>query len=367
MVGGASSDAHTNVVLGGYSGSVAGLALQPDNTGALTLSLKFAYSSHASAVRALSLSGPTLVSGGTDEVIRIYDLSKKIEIGNLLHHDGTINALEFAVDAGRQILFSASDDASVCVWRCSDWTCLKRLSGHQSPILDLSVHPSARVALTVAKDRSLFMWNMVRGKICFSAKTKGLPATSVHWSPNGKEYILTSGSVVTLSSVEGRSVTCFEHEKPVLCEAFLDDNKLATGGEEKTVRVWDARENTKGAVIFKHEGRVRDLSFVDNLLVSADSGGGIKIWDVRMAGLPRLETSIGGSDMRVTCMTAGSAVRKVLEAVEAEEKEAAVEEIGWRAKANQKRRERQGVAKKISKPLEGTASQRKRKKKKNVV
>lgn len=342
-----------NVCAGGYDGTVAGLSLETDEDNLLSLTANFAYNAHTGAVRSAALFGSTLVTGGSDETIRIYDLARKVELGTLFQHNGTINALRFAQDGTRDLLFSAGDDAAICVWRVSDWRCLKRLSGHQTAVLDVAVHPSARVALSVAKDRSLFMWNMLRGKVAYSAKTKGGAASCVRWAPGGEKYMLSCGKTVTLSKVEGRTVSTFVHNEDVLAGTFLDDNCLATGGEEKVVRIWDARTPKKSVAACRHGFRVKDVAFIDSLLLSGDSSGGVKVWDMRVGERPRLETSIGGGDMRLTCMAACSELREVASLVK-DDSDAKEEE------------DEENTMEMSSSPVgrEGTASQRKRKKRK---
>lgn len=360
------SPSPTNLVVGGYDGSLAGLSLATDDTTALTLALDFAYAPHVNAVRCAALRSSLLASGGVDETIRIYDLAKRVEVGTLLHHDGTINALQFVRDSHRNLLFSCSDDASICVWRCSDWTCMKQLRAHHAPVVDMAVHQSARVALSIAKDRALCMWNLSKGKVAFSCKTKGpKPPSSVHWAPGGGDYSLTSGTQVTLFSVDGKSHSVLKHQYPVLCEQFIDHHTLATGGEEKTVRIWDTREATTSVAAFDHDKRVRSLAFVDDLLISADSSGGIKIWDVRMQGRPRIDTCIADGHLHLTCMTAAHkhdppATPKLSEhedAVPVPDDEPPLPSEADKKPATQPQ--------KSTRP-EGTASQRKRKKRKLI-
>ncbi len=96
---------------------------------------------------------------------------------SLLRSQGSITWLCFYKDTH---LLSASEDRSICVWRCGSWDCLRVLSGHRSvslssgmttqrhfkrtticcltsraPVTCVSVHPSGKLALSVAKDRTL--------------------------------------------------------------------------------------------------------------------------------------------------------------------------------------------------------------------
>lgn len=368
-----------NICVGGYDGSVANLSLTQDSDELISLAATFAYDSHIGAIRSASFNGPTLVTGGVDETIRIYDLAKRVERGSLLHHTGTVNALRWLRDGNRDVLLSASDDMTIGVWRVSDWRCLKKLTAHQAPVVDVAPHPSGRVALSIASNRGLFAWDLVKGKVVFSAKTKGRAASRVLWDPSGAQYMLVAGSIATLSSADGRTVSAFEHDREVLAATFLDHEKILTGGEDKVVKLFDQRAGGKPQVVVEHDGRVRGVECVEGLVFSADSRGGLKIWDVRMGGRPRLETSVGGGDMKLTCMAAAlgetrAALAQVEEGIGTREdgegskveEEVAKEPQSDKCKSGLKRAPEEKRAAENAAPvaLQGTASQRKRRKRK---
>lgn len=365
-----------NIAVGTYDGIVAGLSLESDSVDtSLTLQTHFASDVHASAVRASAFRGSDLVTGGADEVIRVFDVSRRVEVGTLLHHEGTITSLNFISDHGRHLLFSGADDAAICIWRTSDWHLLKRLTGHQAGIVDVAVHPSAAVALSVSKDRALFMWNLSRGKIAFSVKTKGNSAPSaIRWAPDGQSYALCSGSLITLSDISGQNINTFSHTHPIGCAQFVDQNTLATGGDDMTVTLWDSRLPQKGqasssnsskspTVAFSHSARVCGISVVDHLVLAADSMGGLKIWDSRTGGKPRIETDMS-TNGRITCMTASPQEwRESLSVTEADLDQDSAETPSKKLSSADKTLKSKRNSEQ-SKPLEGTASQRKRKKRK---
>lgn len=354
----------TNICLGTYDGSVAGMTLQPDQTSALTLTTNFAYGAHAGAIRSAALHGSTLVTGGVDENVHIYDLSRRVEVGTLLHHDGTINSLVFAHDAGQTLLFSASTDSSITVWNASEWTPLKRLLAHRASVLSVAVHPSMKVALSASADRALYMWNLARGKVAFSAKTKGGPAQSIAWSACGAHYVLAAASTVTLSNVEGRTMSSFVHNRPVSCSAFLSDgHELVTGADDGVVRRWDARSPETAVSAYDHASRVVSLAFEDQLVISADARGGLKIWDVRRGGKPRIETNVAGG-VRLTCMAAAPSVFVPPQREPASEESLTIRVDSPDAEEKTSKSKRKVASHKTKPPLEGTASQRKRKKRK---
>lgn len=74
---------------------------------------------------------------------------------------GSITHLSFP---SRSHLLSASEDGTLCIFRARDWAVLRSLKGHKGPINSIAVHPSGKVGLSVGKDRTLRMWDLMRGR-----------------------------------------------------------------------------------------------------------------------------------------------------------------------------------------------------------
>jgi WD40 repeat protein len=55
-------------------------------------------------------------------------------------------------------------DGTLALFRTSDWALLKSLKGHSGRVNHVDVHPTGRVALSVGKDATLRMWDLMRGR-----------------------------------------------------------------------------------------------------------------------------------------------------------------------------------------------------------
>jgi len=77
--------------------------------------------------------------GGYDEVIRLFDVQKKKDLGDLVgDHNGTITALQFFEN---KYLISGSEDSQIIIWRCKDWSALHKLQiMNKSKVVSLSLH-----------------------------------------------------------------------------------------------------------------------------------------------------------------------------------------------------------------------------------
>ncbi|KAL5629326.1 hypothetical protein BROUX41_001933 [Berkeleyomyces rouxiae] len=181
----------------------------------------FLFNAHNSAIRSVALSPPSLpvpgqgqkvflASGSTDERINVYNLSahepkteptaasaddkllaalaprpirenkNNREVGALMHHSSSVNALVFPT---RGKLLSAGEDSVIGVTRVRDWQLLSTIKvpipkahgrptgdtavfgGQPAGVNDFAVHPSLKVMISVSRgEKAMRLWNLVTGK-----------------------------------------------------------------------------------------------------------------------------------------------------------------------------------------------------------
>ncbi|KAL8827777.1 MAG: hypothetical protein Q9191_002987 [Dirinaria sp. TL-2023a] len=225
----------------------------------------FLLNAHNSAIRCLAISplpasvNPSehqkviLASGSSDERVNLFLISasppelqrqpastipstvsknanenhRNRELGSLLHHSSSINALYFP---NRSKLLSAADDNTLAVIRTRDWTVLSsikapipkahgRPSGDTAPpggypagVNDFAVHPSMKLMVSVGKgEKCMRLWNLVTGKkagvlnfektLLESVGERGWRSgegRKVEWNRRGEEFVVAfeRGAVV---------------------------------------------------------------------------------------------------------------------------------------------------------------------------
>ncbi|EJU03680.1 WD40 repeat-like protein [Dacryopinax primogenitus] len=214
-----------------------------------TLKSIFIFPAHTGSVRAIAASaegGKWLATGSTDEVVKVWNLKRRKEVGGLVQHEGSITYLGFPT---RSMLVSASEDGTLALFRVRGWELLRSLKGHTGRVNSVAVHPSGKVALSVGKDRTLRMWDLVRGKGAASVKL-GKEGEVVRWNAAGTLFAVQAGKEVDIYSTGMKLLRSIGHP------SRIHDVRFWTGG--KGEGEWEvllvAAEDGKVAVYTLPEG-----------------------------------------------------------------------------------------------------------------
>ncbi|KAJ3513106.1 hypothetical protein NMY22_g15142 [Coprinellus aureogranulatus] len=308
------------VVAGSYEKLLYGLNgwTSLDSGGKLEYHLKpiFIFPAHVSCIKAVAASpqgGKWLATGSADEIVKIWDLRRKKEVGGLMHHEGSITHLSFP---SRSHLLSASEDGSLCIFRARDWAVLRALKGHKGRVNAVAVHPSGKVALSVGKDKTL-------------------QGETVQWSTDGSLFAVASGSTIDLYSTDMELVHIVNYASRLHDIRFSkrvngEGEVMLVGAEDKKVSIYaihvdKSKEPTLIAQLVGHQNRVKALQTLQislptesnrqstTIISTVSSDGFIRVYDMNdipdtnePSGEPVQITSVAEYDTnktRLTCLT----------------------------------------------------------------
>ncbi|KAI0675592.1 WD40 repeat-like protein [Trametes maxima] len=238
----------------------------------------FIFPAHVSCIKSVAASpqgGKWLATGSADEIVKVWDLRRRKEIGGLMHHEGSITHLEFP---SRSHLLSASEDGTLALFRARDWAVLRTLKGHKGRINSVAVHQSCKVALSVGKDRTLRMWDLMRGK--GSASTKlGKEGELVRWSTDGTIFAVQAQNTIDIYSTEMELLHSISHPSRLndikFCKRTNGEGELLlAGGEDKKLSVYDVpQDHTKmPTIVADMVGHTNRVKAVDTIRVALPDG-----------------------------------------------------------------------------------------------
>ena len=133
------------------------------------------------------------------------------------------------------------------------------LGGHKASVNDVAVHPSGKLALSVSKDSTLRLWNLVQGRLAFTRRLKGI-GNRVEFSEDGSAYLILYENNIQVFLTETNEVVLEVEHKQRINQAlfvvptgqkFSEEGKLLSIGEDKILRVTSCSAKEVGLCISK--------------------------------------------------------------------------------------------------------------------
>jgi WD40 repeat protein len=142
----------------------------------------------------------------------------------------------FAVDMLPQVgLLSGGEDGQVLYYRYGQWSKPKRWKGHVRSVHSVSLHPSGKIGLTVARDKSLKLWK-TNGE-CVTSLELGEEAFTVQWIQDGSSWLIATQNSFSVHSLQNGLVQEWKYPTRLVCICALSDSIFVVGGMDGYVRV----------------------------------------------------------------------------------------------------------------------------------
>ncbi|THU97559.1 WD40 repeat-like protein [Dendrothele bispora CBS 962.96] len=249
------------------------------------------FQGHMDSVMSVAFSpeGERIVSGSSDNAMRVWNARTGALEGEFQGHSDWINSVAFSPDGER--IVSGSRDKTVRVWNARTGAPDgDPFQGHNHDVTSVAFSPDGERIVSGSYDNTLRVWNARTGAL------EGDPfqghrewVFSVAFSPDG-ERIVSGSRDKTLRVWNARTGVPegdpFQgHSHWVTSVAFSPDGeKIVSGSCDKTVRVWNARTGVPEGDPFQgHREWVRSVAFFPDgeRIMSGSDDNTVRVWNAR--------------------------------------------------------------------------------------
>ncbi|MCL5037038.1 MAG: WD40 repeat domain-containing protein [Chloroflexi bacterium] len=244
---------------------------------------------HTDALNSLEFSpdGKRLLSSAIDETAIIWDVDTGKIFKELFAPPLTVRAA--VVFPGGETVISGGSDGLIRFYNISTGEEISFIP-QTSGVSALAVSPDGRTFACGLKDGTLLIYDAATRKIFVDFRAHGDIITAVKYSPDGK-YIATAGAdeQAKIWKLDGKpDKTLIKHNDSLTgIDWSPDGSKIATSSWDERAIIWDAKTGRPLHVLKGHTGCVSGVSFSPDgkSLATSSFDKTIRTWDVKSGKL----------------------------------------------------------------------------------
>ncbi|MCE9563956.1 MAG: serine/threonine protein kinase [Planctomycetes bacterium] len=244
---------------------------------------------HTDAVHGVAVApnGKSLVSAGQDGIVRVWDLATG-RASRLVGHTGGVKCIAYSPN-GTHIL-SGGTDRTARLWLASSGTPVRSLE-HKDAVKAVAFSADSRFALTGCGDRVLRLWDVTSGRRMARFEGHSGDISCVLFFPDNQRLLSSSWDKTARlwETKTGKELRCFGGSATPLQWLTImsmalssDGTRLAVGGSDNLLRVWDAVDGRELGHYPGHTDWITTVAFSSDgrHLLTGSRDNTVRLWNV---------------------------------------------------------------------------------------
>ncbi|MFC1652113.1 protein kinase [Planctomycetota bacterium] len=261
------------------------------------------FQGHEGAINSISYSpdGKCIVSGSSDNALKVLDTESGLELMTMQGHIGGVSSVDYSPD-GKQIV-SGSVDKTLKIWNAASGEEIMTLEGHKMPVCSVAFRPDNKWVVSSSHDKTLKIWDSKSGQELTTLLGHGDEAYiperqrrgggykgivySCAFSPDGLR-IASGGNDATLRiwdiEPKRKEIMLKGHADTFLCASFSPDGRrVVSGSDDESLKIWDSQSGEELMTLAGHKSWVFTVAYSPDgkKIISGSSDHSLKVWEAK--------------------------------------------------------------------------------------
>jgi eukaryotic-like serine/threonine-protein kinase len=239
--------------------------------------------SHESPVDAAAFSpdGKSVLTGGDDGLVQLWDAESGQPVGQPLNHPGTVFAVAFSPDGSS--LITGCSDKMARLWHTATGQLIGSPFPHGGEVMAVAFSPDGKTILTGSTDNRAQLWDVPTGRPIGQPLLHEHSVLCVAYSPDGKSLLtgISNGRARRWEAATGQAIgSPFDNQ--LFCVGYSPDGRtVLTGGSDGTAKQWNAATGSPYREPIRHGPKVRAVAVSPDgrTVLTAGEDKTARLWD----------------------------------------------------------------------------------------
>ena len=224
------------VAIGSYHSFLSGWEFEYTEDLQLKSKQLFGFKAGEKCIKTIGISPKYLAIGGTDDLVRLYDITIKREVCTLNQHSGTVTKIVIHENE----MICASEDGTLTFYKLTENSVelVNQITVLQKGISDIAIDSTGKICLCIG-NKSMRVVDLYRGKVAYR-KELDYEAETINWVHNDDYFAISCKNVIHVYNKKFEEFKLLECDKNQMLRVVSSfDNVLIAGTEKGEIITWN--------------------------------------------------------------------------------------------------------------------------------